>query len=318
MSDAAPRTKADAKLAREARDWVVRLASGEVAPAELQRFRAWKAQSEAHARAFAGERRFWQQLDGLGEMAGPVPPVAKPAAPRIGRRGFLAGGIAAGAGAWALDLPHRWQDWTADLHTGFGEMAGMTLPDGTIATLNTDSALALEFSRGQRQVRLLRGEAEFRVQAGTSPLRVAALDGVTEAQASVFSVGLADREARVTVSEGQVRVSPALGQPLDLGASEQAVYGMGLAVAALGPVDREIAFAWREGRIIFDGRRFDQAVSELARYVPEKVVLGPGVDSALPVSAVFSTSAAHEAIGALALTQGLSVRRIPQVMILLS
>ena len=323
MSNAESHVRPDPKLAREARDWVVRLASGEVQAADLQVFHRWKGQSDTHARAFEQERAFWQQLGALapgGERAQdrvlPLQPAR--AAPLIGRRGFIAGGIAAGAAVWALDVPHKWQDWTSDLHTGFGEMAGMTLPDGSVATLNTDSAIALDFQAGRRRVQLLRGEAEFRVPDDNGPhLSVAALEGITEARGSVFSVGIEAGQARVTVSQGAVRVIAA-GDRLELGPSDQAVYQNGTRLADLGQVDPEVAFAWREGRIIFDGKRFDLAMQELARYVPEKVVMGPGINAAMPVSAIFSTSAAHDAITALALTQGLSVRRVPQVMILVS
>ncbi|NPD16360.1 DUF4880 domain-containing protein [Xinfangfangia sp. D13-10-4-6] len=351
MSRALTSPKADPKLAREARDWLVRLSAGGIGAEDLQQFRQWRAQSPEHGRIFDLERSFWQQLDGLaparaqtdqasaqtraqtpaqtrtqtrtqsGQRSAPQPAIAvlQPRRALIGRRGFLAGGVAAGAAAWAVDLPHQWQDWQSDLHTGFGEMAGMTLPDGSVATLNTDSAIALGFEDGQRQVTLLRGEAEFRVPDDRGqPLQVMALDGITEARGGVFSVGVEADQARVTVSEGAVRITAAAGHMLELAAAEQAVYGPGRRVAAVGTIDPEIAFAWRQGRIIFDGKRFDAAMEELARYVPERVVMGSRVNHAMPVSAIFSTNAARDAISALALTQGLSVRRVPKVMILVS
>lgn len=47
----------------------------------------------------------------------------------------------------------------ADLITETGQMAQHPLPDGGMAVLNTNSALALDFALGRRKIRLLKGEA---------------------------------------------------------------------------------------------------------------------------------------------------------------
>jgi hypothetical protein len=54
-------------IAEQARAWVVRLASGEMAESECATLLAWLAESETHARAFEAERAFWQRLAPLQE-----------------------------------------------------------------------------------------------------------------------------------------------------------------------------------------------------------------------------------------------------------
>lgn len=58
----------DRGAALDARDWIVRLTSGNVSDAELNRFKAWRERSPHHRLAFERERAFWQQLQGLEEQ----------------------------------------------------------------------------------------------------------------------------------------------------------------------------------------------------------------------------------------------------------
>lgn len=320
MTGPPPPDRTERRIALEARDWIVRLSSGTTAPEDMARFRAWRDASPRHARAFLRERDFWQDLGGLGATLDALP--APPA--RLGRRGFLLGGgaLAAASVAGVVAVPKLMLWRQADAITGIGEMAELDLPDGSRAALNTDSAIALDFSQGRRQVALLQGEAEFRVRPAQAPFRVSALGGGAlgggaQALGTVFSVRLAAGRATVAVSQGTVRVSDGRAA-VDLGAAQAASYGPGAPPLAPVAIDPDIAFAWRGGRIIFEARPLGQALDELGRYLPERIVLAPGVDAAMPVSAVFSTREALPAVQALARTQGREARRIPGVMILIA
>ncbi|KGM30526.1 FecR family protein, partial [Inquilinus limosus] len=135
----------ESRIARDARDWVVRLASGTATEADLAAFRAWRQGSPAHDRAFTRERAFWRQLQALAPEASPA------AEPRPGRRGFgrravLGGGAMLAAGVAGVALaPRLALLWRADHRTGIGEQARIPLPDGSTVLLNTDSAIALGF-----------------------------------------------------------------------------------------------------------------------------------------------------------------------------
>jgi transmembrane sensor len=247
----------------------------------------------------------------------------------IGRRAFLIGGSAIAASAAAMvAMPRLGVWWTADFTTAVGEQAEIPLPDGSVATLNTDSAIAVDFAPRLRLVRLLKGEVEFGVRHDASSLfRVAALGGNTDALGTAFSVKAFKGVATVTVREGRVRVvGPAVPTDLDasmadtveLAANEQTSYVSGERPVPASTVDTEAVMAWRDGRVIFEGRPFSAAMAELGRYVPERIVLAPGVRPDVPVSAIFSTRNALDAVEALAKTQGLVARRIPGVVILIT
>lgn len=52
----------------------------------------------------------------------------------------------------------------SDHHTAVGEQARIELPDGSIAWLNTDTAIDVRYSENRREIVLLKGEAQFDVQ----------------------------------------------------------------------------------------------------------------------------------------------------------
>jgi transmembrane sensor len=325
-------TDIDRRIALDARDWIVRLTSGNVGDAELQRFKTWRDQSPEHRRAFERERVFWQQLQVLDGKSDGMPPFRPPQQRRqglIGRRNFLiGGGAAATAAAAMIAMPRLQLLWNADFTTAVGEQAEIPLPDGSVATLNTDSAIAVDFTPQLRLVMLLKGEAEFTVRPDSSSLfRVAALGGNSDALGTTFSVKAIENMATITVQEGHVRVAgPAAPTDLDesiagkveLVSNEQTRYVAGERPLPASSVDTDIVLAWRNGRVIFEGKPFSAAIAELGRYVPERIVLGPSARPDVPVSAIFSTRDALDAVQALAKTQGLVARRIPGVMILIT
>lgn len=320
------RNDSDRRIELDARDWTVRLTSGHVSEEDLHRFKAWCDLSPRHVETFQREKRFWNDLGGLREdYVTQVPLVHCPNS--VGRRAFLLGSgaaVAAGVGAIAWPGLHLW--WRADLRTAAGEQARHVFPDGTAVRLNTDSALAIDFSPSIRRVELLKGEAEFSVgKAPGSPFGVLALGGAAETEEAVFSMRALDGLATVTVAQGRTVVSSPLAfdarndvGSLSLSANEQASYTADGALGPITQVDVESELAWRSGKVIFEARPFSSAVAELARYLPERVAFAPGASTNVPVTAIFSTEEALEAVYALARTQGRTVRRIPGVLVLIS
>jgi len=329
MDESDKRPERDRRIALDARDWIVRLASGDVGEAELQSFKDWRDRAPEHRRAFERERRFWQELQQLDEA--PRLPQRHAAAelrarPAISRRGLVAGGALAAAAAGIVAIPRLERLWQADFATAVGEQKEVALPDGSVATLNTDSAIAVDFRPDLRLVRLLAGEAAFRVKSGAAaPFRVASLGGNSDTRDAQFSVSALDEEVVVTVAAGRAGVTaptapdaaPGPGA-VELGENRQTRYAAGQRPSFVTTVDSDAVLAWRSGRVIFEGRPFASAVAELGRYLPERIVMGPGVSPQLPVSAVFSTREAVAAVQALARTQGLTARRIPGIAIIIA
>jgi len=326
MDESKQRFDNDHNIAMDARDWIVRLTSGDVSEADLKRFKIWRDASSLNRQAFERERLFWQELHALEvkSVATGLKPDAKLVSqPRMGRRAFLAGGsVAIAASVAAASLPSLSMWWKADFATGVGQQKEVTLPDGSFAFLNTDSAIFVDFRPDFRIVNLLKGEVDFRVEPQKVPFRVAALGGSSDALGTTFTVRAMDNLATVTVSEGQVRVlggTDLVGKNgVLLNASEQASYSVDDVPTRVQHVDLETELAWKRGRLIFEGRPFGDVVTDISRYLPERIVLGSGVNSGVPVSGVFATGELLAALRALSETQGLSVHRIPGVVILIA
>ena len=303
----------------QARDWVVRLSSGEIDEAGMGAFKAWLAADPANRDAFDRERRFWHRLGALdaGRRHG------RPANGNR-RRGAIATLALAACLAVYIALGGPLPGiGGADFETAQGHQERVTLRDGTVVHLNTDTAFRVDFTEGERRIDLLHGEALFEVSPDkTRPFRVAAGGGVAEAVGTAFAVrtGMpADGgQTRVTVTEGIVRVSsPAAhgasdrpGSSLRLIRGQETVFARGKPPQGAVAADDASALAWRRGLIRIDSLPLDTAVAELDRYLPGRVIVLSGAAGLEKVSGVFDMDKVPAALRGLAATQGLTVTRV--------
>ncbi|MPY73891.1 MAG: DUF4880 domain-containing protein [Alphaproteobacteria bacterium] len=311
-----------ADAGKEARCWVVRLASGEIGAAEMRRLELWLAADAAHRAAFERERNFWQRIGGLEADFAP-------------ERGFRFGasfrryrGAIGGAMAACLALFMLWDDIrtfaAADYRSAVGEQRVVGLPDGSVVHLNTDTAIAIRYAAKERRVLLLRGEALFEVAPDPDkPFRVAAADGVAQAVGTAFVVRAGPESASVLVTEGRVAVSSPAGADgaIEVGAGERAGYRRGEAPHAAEKAAEDAApgsaVAWLRGKIVIDGMPLADAIAELDRYRRGRIVLLGGAAAGQPVSGVFDVGDVDEGIDALAATQGLAATRITPFLLVL-
>lgn len=305
------------RIESEARDWLILLSSGEASASDIARFREWQRRSGEHARIFERERAIWKDV---GKLAAQLR--RRPVRTSVSRRMVLRGGLALTAAAGgAVILPEILLRMRSDYRTAYGEQQAVTLPDGTGVLLNTGTAIALDFGPERRGVRLLQGEALFHVEAaGSQPFSVAAGYGLGRATFGEFALRFEGDHAQVTAADADVEIlSPsAAATPVHLAPAHRIAWRDGAAPEPVTPVDIAVALAWREGRIVFEGEAFPRAAEELARYLPETVILRGNANRPGAVSGSFATGDARDALTALAQTQGLSVRRIPGVALIVS
>jgi transmembrane sensor len=303
--------------------WVARLASGETSVAEVLRLRAWLAADPANQLAFERARGLWAGLDELETAIRPAP---RPQTRRIlaagpSRRRALIGGAIAAAVAASLALFVALPEdaitfQTPDYRTGAGKIARFVLPDGTVAWLDTDSAIDLDYSLFERRVELLRGQAWFEVAHNKDrPFSVAALDGEATATGTSFGVRREATEVEVVVTTGNVRVEWQ-GQRVALTAGQKASWGERAPLGAPVAFNPDSALAWRQGRLFVDGKSLDEALAEIGRYIPERILLLDSAAGKKPVSGMLYIDRLDEGIDALAASQGMSVTRLPYLTVL--
>jgi transmembrane sensor len=325
---------ADSAPRRIARELILRLASGDITHEQMTALRHWLAADRTHQAAFEAERAVWRGLAPLRDSLAHslATPSREPAAARSGVLSVTrrhARWVAAGAALAAClivfvmagDMITRLR---ADHITGVGEIAQFRLQDGSIAVLNTDSAISVRYAGAERRVDLLRGEAWFKVRKDAAhPFRVHARDGVAEAVGTAFGVRRGDDKVTISVTEGVVAVTAPeqehQSEPpsVRVVAGLRASYAPGHAPGEASAFDSRTTFAWRTRHMEIDDMPLRAAIDELNRYRSGRIVLLDGPRGQAHVSGVFAVDQLDQGIEGLAATQGLSVSYLtPYLMIL--
>jgi len=325
------RLRTRAEIDEEAAEWTWRMDSETVTAAEQQAFDAWLKQDPRHRRSYEELTRVWRTLDGLAEAKrdekiATLTHAGKP--PEAGSRrpwawataAMLA--VAVGGVVW-LQSGREVQT----LATAVGQQRNVTLADGSIVALNTNTIVETELSRGERQIYLRKGEAHFQVAHDRSrPFYVHAGDAVVRAVGTQFEVRLrTDQHVDITVNEGRVEVQATGGAPDTSASSKNKVVavralsaGQALSTAAPDYSVRPVTeaqlsndLAWRAGEIIFDGKPLGDAVAEIERYTDARIVITDPQTAALRVGGRFRTDNVPAFFDALQAALPVSIRRAP-------
>ncbi|MFK8402364.1 FecR domain-containing protein [Pseudomonas sp. BGr12] len=302
-----------ARILDEAADWLVRLqqdASEENRRACID----WQRQSPQHARA-------WDRAERLLGHLGSLPPAL--AMPTLGRErtldrrralkqlAVLLAVAPVGLAAWRTQ---PWQDWSADQHTGIGEQRKLPLPDGSLLTLNTDSAVDIAFTPAQRLVRLLRGEIFLDARADSRPFLVTTREGRVHTREARFNVRQGVASTSVSVVHGRVEVAPLQGLSQWLGAGESVLLSAGSINAALPSPSPD---AWTHGMLMADRMPLQTLLGELSRYRRGLLRCAPAVAN-LAVSGAFPLLDSNLALAMLQSTYPLRIRRMTDFWITLA
>jgi transmembrane sensor len=278
--------------------WLGRRDRG-MSEAETATFIRWLQQDARHAEVFAELDDTWKSFNRLrvARPAGPGRPDADLLAPRRRRHRALWACAALTAAAAVVFLALAWPRVPgANLHrnvvTAVGAFQKMDLPDGSVVQLNTDSAIDVQYTAGERLVRLVRGEAHFAVAKNPDrPFIVSAGQVAVRAVGTAFNVRLRSSAVEVLVTEGKVQVNDSVqgGSLLMARAEEptpllvageratiplQAVTGRAAAaVAPVAPAEVERALAWQERRLEFEDVPLAEVVAEFNRYNTHQLVI---------------------------------------------
>lgn len=299
----------------QARAWLVRLHSGAATSADLDAFGSWRRGSGANEVAYRESLSMWRLLGPAIARAGDDL-AARPPAPRLSRRQWLAGAGLAATGAAVLavgiTLPTAPAGATV-IETAKGERKRTRFDDGVIVEINTDSRLWSLVQGDRRELQLERGEAI--IATGGAARRLVARAGDTEVTAdrARFLLRLVDgAPARVLCLSGSVAVRvPGGSATLD---ARQALAGSN-AIARPEAAVAE-AIAWERGVLVFQGRPASEVVGELNRYRPGRIIL-PASHAAIPISGVIHLDNADASVDHVARSLGLSVVRLPAGIVLL-
>ena len=357
--------KSNRQIVDEASEWFVEFRVGDVDAAARERFDEWLRRSPEHIRAYIEIARTYVEMpnphgtksldvealiayarsgenivpfDTVGSspshepraLADPNEQQGRAAThTRPPRRRFLA--VAASAVMVALAGGVWWQSARYPLYsTDIGERRSITLADGSTVDLNARSKLRVEFSKNERRVELLDGQALFQVAKDKNrPFIVASGEATVRAVGTQFDVYRKDSGTTVTVLEGRVAVYSTAPQPatrsprasvqpeaqmhaiphsgaassnppglLDpsgagaifLSAGEQVTVTRAQTLPAPARADIAATTAWTQRRLIFDGSKLSDVVQEFNRYNKRQLVIEDAQLSDFHVSGVYSST----------------------------
>lgn len=328
------RLRTRSEIDEEAAAWVWRMDAGSVSAADRNAFDSWLQRDPRHRRAYGELSKVLDALDGLAETRRSEQDAAvvgsslrhAPAAGRWRAAGAMLV-VAVAAATW-LQNANESQTFA----TAVGQHRDVTLADGSIVTLNTNTLIDTELRRHSREIYLRKGEAHFQVAHDRNrPFLVHAGDAVVRAIGTRFEVRvLGDQRVDVVVDEGRVEVR---AEPIDMPAAqptpvatmqhsravqrvETLAAGQQLSahsgtytVTPVTPEELSTALAWREGAIVFDGQPLSQAIAEIERYTDARIVISDLQTAELRVGGRYRTGDIQEFFDALQTALPVSIRR---------
>ena len=202
--------------------------------------------------------------------------------------------------------------------TAIGEQRKVTLTDGSIIHLNTNSEVRVHYTNAERSVALLQGEALFSVAHDVlRPFRVQTRLNVIEVLGTEFDINQQTPQTTISVIAGKVSVlfsrekepqadsdrqqyappsavtsgaaSPRAVNSTTLTAGQQVSVNPDGHLGKVETSDPTKVLLWREGRLIFDQTPLEQVVEEFNRYNTTQLIVKEEVLRSRPVSGIFST-----------------------------
>ncbi len=301
------------QLLDEAIDLVIRLQNDPDNTVSGDMIRAWRARSPLHD-------KIWLRIDKAYGASGAILSHQRREERRknigLSRRQLMIGGpalLAAGGLSYSFgkELLLRAQ---ADFITAKGEMAQITLPDGSLVTLGPDSALQLAYGSDRRDIKLLRGMGFFEVKPDKSkPFSVLSDTVRVTALGTAFDVSNDAGVIAVSVDHGVVEMqSPdavlAAGKRLEQG--QWISFDPVTQTFDQGTRAVEQIAAWRDKLIIAERETVSALVARISRWMPGRIIMASPNTGVQRVSGVYDLTDPLRALEAVVHPTGAQVRQL--------
>ncbi|HEX6860048.1 MAG TPA: FecR domain-containing protein [Caulobacteraceae bacterium] len=289
----------------EAIAWFTRQRGG-LTDAEARELDAWLEADPAHLEAFEATARAWARLElpreapemlALRAKALEVTPERRMvwrAAAAVAAAAVLGGGVFGWQQLQFREYPNQ------TFRTEVGQRSTVTLPDGSVVTLNTDTVLRTRADGERRVLYLDKGQAFFKVAHDKAhPFEVHAAGRTVTALGTAFDVRVDQGRFAVTLVEGKVRVETPSPSPAAPAADRSAPATATKPVAgpvqdvelvagnqftalddsrwSVGRADTARETTWLTGWLTFQNEPLGQVVREFARYSDRQIVLDPAL-----------------------------------------
>jgi transmembrane sensor len=309
----------DRERSEHAALWAVRLSEGTLPPYLEDEFAAWIEADSRNGELLDEIMGGWLAVEryAAAPQIVAIREAALSSARRSARRreprrwsGQLTAGLAAAVVLLAAGVMWAGLWLTPDTyHTGVGERRVVVLEDGSKISLDGATQVRVSYRGGERRLWLDNGRAKFDVAKDTSrPFTVAAGEREVLATGTSFSVELIQKEVRVVLYEGSVRLlekGAALEQPLSrTGVMErsEAIWlepgyeivlpeqPLSIAAAPPPPVPVENpqrSLLWEYGQLVVEDESVAMVAERMNRYADMPLQIGDDAAARLRISGVF-------------------------------
>ncbi|KHT42997.1 ferric citrate uptake sigma factor regulator FecR [Pectobacterium brasiliense] len=259
-------TDSQRQALRSASHWYAVLSDERVSPQQTEKWQQWYEQNRDHQWA-------WSQVENLRSQMNVVPGnVAHRALQdtQLTRRRVMKGLLL------LLGVGGGWQLWRSDTGTGLradyttakGAIRQQRLEDGTLLSLNTDSAVDVRFDPQQRRIHLWYGEIAITTgqDASSRPFYVQTRHGKLTALGTEFTVRQEADSTLLSVQHHAVKVvladDPTQERIVRQGES------LRFNARALGEVQsaEEEDSNWAQGILSFSNKPLGEVIATLSRY----------------------------------------------------
>jgi len=342
------------RVQKEASQWLVRLDGGSISEEEVEAFSEWLNSNRQHRDAIVELCRLWDNMEILSELSVLFPydhkVSSQPKSLSIWFKKPVLLFTAATVSIllmMTLFLHQRFEITGAggtvsqrseiSYQTLVGKQKNIVLEDGSIANLNTDSLVVVNFTEKQRSIRLVKGEAYFQVEHEPSrPFFVHAGGGLVRAVGTAFSVRLKGKNMEVTVTEGTVEVASAIideKKEIDdlnevisdeylttLGVGQTAEFGEKTInmVKTIEPAAVMRKLSWQKGMLEFKGETLEEVVSEISRYTNKIIIISDASIRDIRIGGYFKTGEVDVLLAVLKGSFPITVNQINDDLIYLS
>jgi len=272
--------------------WVARLRADNVSTSDHREFSTWITASQRNKDSFDEVVDLWQDLAVVSHL-----PIAdmqifdSQEDPTRQLTGWsLWNWSTSGSRTWRLYAPAFAAlflavlvSWYARLSpteysTAIGEQKTVTLRDGSMLFLNTNTSVVVKLRDDLRSITLNYGEAFFDVAHDPQrPFEVEACRVTTRALGTSFNVRCEDDSvAQITVSEGVVRVSTS-AERVELAKGQQISYAQTSGLSSQIAINAEDITAWKRQLLIYDGVALGDIVNDMNRYSDQKIIVSDPV-----------------------------------------
>ncbi|AXC67827.1 fec operon regulator FecR [Salmonella enterica subsp. diarizonae serovar 59:z10:-] len=251
---------------RSASRWYAVLSGDRVSPQQEAHWQRWYEQNTDHQWA-------WQQVENLRCLMGCMPGNLASRTlkdSRLTRRHILKGLLllVCAGGGWQIWRSEMGEGLRADYRTAKGQTRQQKLEDGTLLSLNTDSAVNVHFDNAQRRIQLWYGEIAITTSKDTRqrPFRVLTRQGQLTALGTEFTVRQEGEETVLSVQQHAVEaiLATKMQQPQIVRQGE----ALRFSATRFGDIQllNAESISWIQGVLSFSDQRLDEVISTLSRY----------------------------------------------------